>query len=380
MLTEELLSPTLSPVAIPVSRPDGRSKGSIALDQWRGLALIFVLISHGFFFTDLVNGAGRMGVNLFFFISGILVYRSLNRSLSGSGMGENKWRLASQFWVKRLIRLYPALIAYVLTMLLAVIFLQKLPNLPPRSDFMSYLRAVPWALSYLINYVQLKPYALGHLWSLACEMQFYALAPIVFLLGGRKERQRLFIYGAVTVVFVASGLIYPFRMVYLDYVKYHFEVAAWPMMLGLFCEFAKRWFLKIPYGVVKVIFGLGVTAMIVSLIAMPFGMQMKKLVIILGALLILPCFLGYLFGLALPGRIGSVLAWIGERTYSIYLWQQPFTLCNFLPPMLHPAGAAMSIGVGAFWFLLFEKPFLSPNRVHQVALSNSRDQIGVTVQ
>lgn len=48
---------------------------SVALDQWRGLALmlVFVLISHGFYLTDRVHGAGRVGVNLFFFISGLLV-------------------------------------------------------------------------------------------------------------------------------------------------------------------------------------------------------------------------------------------------------------------------------------------------------------------
>jgi hypothetical protein len=50
---------------------------SVALDQWRGLALVLVLISHGFFFSDCVHGIGRVGVNLFFFISGVLVFRSL---------------------------------------------------------------------------------------------------------------------------------------------------------------------------------------------------------------------------------------------------------------------------------------------------------------
>src|SRR5271169_1008455 len=102
-------------------------RGSEALDQWRGLALILVLISHGFFFTGRVNGAGRVGVNLFFFISGILVYRSLVR---GAGDG---WKIAGSFWWRRLRRMYPALIAYVLTMMLAVVFLQRLPGQSPSS-------------------------------------------------------------------------------------------------------------------------------------------------------------------------------------------------------------------------------------------------------
>jgi peptidoglycan/LPS O-acetylase OafA/YrhL len=41
---------------------------------------VLVLISQGFYFTDRVNGLGRAVVNLFFFISGILVFRSLSRT------------------------------------------------------------------------------------------------------------------------------------------------------------------------------------------------------------------------------------------------------------------------------------------------------------
>ena len=62
--------------ATPVPTSEQDRLGSIALDQWRGLALVLVLISHGFFFTDRVNGIGRVGVNLYFFISGILVFRT----------------------------------------------------------------------------------------------------------------------------------------------------------------------------------------------------------------------------------------------------------------------------------------------------------------
>ena len=76
--------------------------------KWRGLALLMVLISHGLFFTDRVNGIGRVGVNLFFFISGILVFRSLSRTRA-----KTDWERTRSFWRRRLRRLYPALLAYV---------------------------------------------------------------------------------------------------------------------------------------------------------------------------------------------------------------------------------------------------------------------------
>ena len=121
--------------------------GSIALDQWRGLALVLVLISHGFFFTDRVNGIGRVGVNLFFFISGILVFRSLSRSRAATD-----WERTRSYWWRRLRRLYPALLAYVLVMLPLAWLLQHRPNLPPASDFGSYLKTMPLALTATINY------------------------------------------------------------------------------------------------------------------------------------------------------------------------------------------------------------------------------------
>ena len=95
---------------------------------------------------------------------------------------------------------------------------------------------------------------------------------------------------------------------------------------------------------------------------MLFGMEMKPAVVATGALLLAPCLLAYLFGRPLPGMPGRWLKWLGERTYSIYLWQEPFTICNYLPNLLQPAGALVSVAVGGVWFHFFERPFLSASR------------------
>jgi len=151
-------------------------------------------------------------------------------------------------------------------------------------------------------------------------------------------------------------------------IKYHFEVAAWPMAFGVLCEFAKSRFLGIPRGVVKFIFGFGAAALTSVIIIMLFGMEAKKLVIAAGGMLLFPCLFSYLFGLTVPGVIGRWLAWCGARTYSIYLCQQPFTLCGYLPAIFQPLGAAVSIIVGAWWFRIFELPVLSRSRAsHLVA-------------
>ena len=359
--------------------------GSIALDQWRGLALVLVLVSHGFYFTDRVNGLGRVGVNLFFFISGILVFRSLSRARAATD-----WERARTYWWRRLRRLYPALIAYVLAMLPLAWLLQHRPNLPPASDFGSYLKTMPLALVGAINYYGNSSWSLGHLWSVSCEMQFYLLAPLIFIVGGATERRRNLVFGLLLMVLTGLGLAQPF----VGSGKFHFEFAVWPMMLGFFCEHKRDWFRQIPDSLASLIFWFGIGVGGLSLLLTLFGLEMKSAVVATGALLLAPCLMAYLSGRPMfnwekirrlssaqtsglkshPPKIiiwvifapiclfGQAMKWLGERTYSIYLWQEPFTICNYLPGLLQPIGALVSVAVGGVWFHFFERPFLSASR------------------
>src|SRR5438045_4879572 len=105
-----VISASASKVSLPAK---GVSLGnSASLDQLRGLALVLVLVSHAFYYTGRVHGSGRVGVNLFFFISGILVFRSLSKD-----KGTSKWERGAEFWKRRLIRLYPALLTYVVAVI-----------------------------------------------------------------------------------------------------------------------------------------------------------------------------------------------------------------------------------------------------------------------
>lgn len=342
--------PPLSDTQNPSSASTGNST---ALDQWRGLALVFVLISHGFYFSGRVYGLGRVGVNLFFFISGVLVFKSLT-----GHHDRTAWERTSHFWKRRLRRLYPALAAYVLAMLPIVYVLRHVPGAVSPS-MAAYLRGVPLALFYGVNYCPDAVMSLGHLWSLACEMQFYFLAPIIFLLGGKPTAQRNLVWGTVLLALVSWGFIGAIR--YPDY-KYHFEIAVWPMMLGFFCEYRKDLFRHIPGSFFHWIILSSVAAFIAMSGLMFCGFEMKYEVIAIGTFVFVPCFLAYLGNRTLSGPVGRTLTWLGERTYSIYLWQQPFTICNYLPNMLHPPGAVAAAFLGGFWFRIFESPFLSQKR------------------
>jgi peptidoglycan/LPS O-acetylase OafA/YrhL len=62
------------------------------------------------------------------------------------------------------------------------------PSTGVLDDAAGYRDAASAALLFSINYWPAPPMALGHLWSVACEMQFYAVAPIVLLLGRGAPR------------------------------------------------------------------------------------------------------------------------------------------------------------------------------------------------
>jgi peptidoglycan/LPS O-acetylase OafA/YrhL len=189
-------------------------------------------------------------------------------------------------------------------------------------------------------------------------MQFYLLAPLIYFLGGVTDKRRLAVFGFLLLVLMGLGLAQPF----IGKWKYHFEFAVWPMMLGFGCEYKRDWFRRIPERGVTLLLWCSAGVCGAILCATLFGLEMKLLVIATGALLLVPCLMAYLSGRPMIGIFGRVMQWLGERTYSIYLWQQPFTLCNFLPNGLHPLGALVSVVVGGVWFHLFERPFLSANR------------------
>jgi peptidoglycan/LPS O-acetylase OafA/YrhL len=325
---------------------------STALDQWRGLALLLVLVSHGFFFTHRVEGLGRVGVNLFFFISGILVFRSLNRST------QERAALTLSFWQRRFLRLFPAMVVYLAAMIPIVYLFQDRPGLFPHSDLELYLRKLPPALFYMVDYDPHSPTWTNHLWSVAVEMKFFLLAPLIFLAGGTSPRRRAAVWISLLVILMAIGAMEPWRG-YRE--EYQFHTTVWPMMLGFLAEYGKGWISPLSPSLLLALIRVGEGLLALTLLLMVFSAK-KSLVIALGSTSLAPCFLCYVTNRSVPSVAGRTLAWLGERTYSIYLWQQPLTLCGYLPNLLHPLGAALSVAVGAVSYRLFEHPFLSAKR------------------
>lgn len=142
------------------------------LDSLRGLAILGVLVLHGFFwqysglhFTGwsrlflLATAAGWVGVHLFFVLSGFLITGILLDS-------RNKTRYYSRFYTRRALRILPAY--YSLLVLLAILHQAS-------AGFLGL------SFVYLSNLTNLfgVPADYGPLWSLAVEEHYYILWPAI---------------------------------------------------------------------------------------------------------------------------------------------------------------------------------------------------------
>lgn len=151
----------------------------LSLDGLRAVAAIVVLAFHA---QLPLTPAGFFGVDIFFVLSGFVITSVLLHHLN-----EDKHFNVLSFYSNRLVRLYPTLIL----MLLIVV--------PTAWFFIGKLK--PWEeiiysgfyLSDLTRSYSRSPDVTHHSWSLAVEMQFYLLWPLLLIGMMRLERSKIVI-------------------------------------------------------------------------------------------------------------------------------------------------------------------------------------------
>ncbi|MCC7100286.1 MAG: acyltransferase, partial [Rubrivivax sp.] len=123
-------------------------------------------------------------MDTFFLMSSYLITSLLIKDQDAAGRVDFR-----RFYVRRVRRLFPALLVMLLVYTLAILWLGR----PRAPEF----RAIGATLFYFMNWARafewpMSPY-LGHAWSLSIEEQFYALWPLLFTLlmigcGRRRDR------------------------------------------------------------------------------------------------------------------------------------------------------------------------------------------------
>ncbi len=162
------------------------------LDELRGLAIVAVLLSHvGLVFGGNVFGARTLtlgvGVDLFFVISGFVIVQSAQRLRETAG-GEF-WRAAAAFWARRVARV--ALPAWAVVAAIGAV--EALGSgLGATTDDLraaaGFFGNFHWGPCFEGAGVCGEALASSHFWSLALEMQFYAVVPLVAALSVNQAR------------------------------------------------------------------------------------------------------------------------------------------------------------------------------------------------
>lgn len=155
-----------------------------ALDGWRGIAIILVLVDH--VQSALTGGyvkpwlqTGQHGVTIFFVLSGYLITsKLLERPIN-----------LKRFYTRRFFRLMPVAWLYLLTL--------SLLTLLTRIRFTSFEEVRACALFYR-NFSHIQG-AAGHFWSLSLEEQFYIVWPCALLIFGVRRCRWFAIGGAISV-------------------------------------------------------------------------------------------------------------------------------------------------------------------------------------
>jgi peptidoglycan/LPS O-acetylase OafA/YrhL len=300
--------------------------------------VILVVISHAG--IGLMDSGGRVGVTLFFVLSGYLITRLLLKEYDRTGT----IRLGA-FYGRRALRLLPALFVYLAGV--AVLAWSLRLALP--------LWEMTWPPAlYFANYVQLSGvdlHAHTHTWSLAVEEHFYLVWPLL-ILGGAVRRLRPFVIGVGLLLAwrLAIGVFDPsWALVASDANAY---------ALGFGCLVAvleNREHLPSVHRLTGIIS----FALLIVFSMFPIGGGSALWLPPVAAILSAGVILGVLEGD--PAYMRSrVLGWFGTISYALYLWHLPLMRLPGLSEtaILRLGAAVIAVVVAYCSWVVVERPVM----------------------
>lgn len=303
-------------------------------DGIRTIAVVGVILYH--LFPNIMRG-GYLGVPIFFAVSGYLITDLLRKEWLQTETIDIK-----SFYIRRMKRLYPGLLAMLISASAYIVFFQK--------DLLNNLRSVVassvlyynnwWQIfkgfSYFDRFTTQSPFT--HIWSLAVEAQNYLIWPLLFILLKKYVKHSGKIFGIIMAAAVTSGVL--MGILYTPgadptRVYYGTDTRLFSILLGSGLAFVWPSFRlkeEIPLKARSLLNGVGIASIIVILLAFLFLADHLSFVYY-GGMFIVSIFATLLVAVtAHPGAdvnhwlTNPVFTWIGKRSYGIYLYQFPIMI------------------------------------------------------
>lgn len=287
------------------------------IDGLRAIAVLAVIAFHASAAT--VPG-GFIGVDIFFVISGYLITGLIAKDLEQGRFS------FSNFYTRRIKRIFPAYIVVALVTLLFASYL-LIPN-----DYIFYTTslAASWAFVSNIFFSMLswgyfgqrtEEFPLLHTWSLSVEEQFYFVFPILLIFLFRYARQRIVL--ALVLLGIAFTVLSQLKT---GEVKSYFLLTsrAHELIVGALTFFISQ---RVPLnsrGVANALSIVGMTLMLGSLFLITRNHSfpgVNSLYPCIGTALVI--FAGKKDNVVTPLLKNRYSVFIGLISYSLYLWHWP---------------------------------------------------------
>jgi peptidoglycan/LPS O-acetylase OafA/YrhL len=276
------------------------------IDGLRAIAVTSVVLYHAG-----IGGAGFVGVDIFFVISGYLITALLLREQEATGRID-----LPAFYSRRVRRIFPAAFVLVLAVLAAAPLLLSSQRVVQVQQ--SATAAALFAANLFFHGLTNGYFApasdempLLHLWSLAVEEQFYFVWPLLLIVVPRR-----FILAGLIVVALASFTLAEWLMQgYPGAAFYHMPPRAWELAVGGVVA-------AMPHRALPRWLAPAAIALILGACAIPFGdfPGLGALPVVMGT----GALLWSIHGGATSALLASgPMVGLGLISYSIYLWHWP---------------------------------------------------------
>jgi len=296
-----------------------------SIEGIRALAILLVIAAHA---GILGFEAGFIGVDIFFVISGFLITRLLIQEIQEKGSIS-----FSNFYIRRLQRLLPALIVVIVTTGIALS--HTLPKHEQLAHIEAGASASVWTSNIYFAFSTIDYFgtdaslnAFTHTWSLGVEEQFYIIWPALIMLLWCYKRSLTSLALLLSVIAVISFLSCMYLSMFSPIKAFYLmPLRAWQFALGglVFFLLEKHYINKCNF-----LWGyIGLALLLLALVAIDKNQTYPSLLAVLPtiatALIIYGCLNGtpFFFKKHLSTDFMQLL---GKTSYSWYLWHWPILI------------------------------------------------------